>query len=92
MAPAADDRDASQRPSLLEPSRLDPVPVDLRRVFLAGTALWVLALVVCLVLEAADVATGANPAVCVTGITLGGLALAWEHRQRVRVARGETLV
>ncbi len=37
---------------LLEPSRLAPVPVDLRRVFLVGTGIWLVALVVASTLAA----------------------------------------
>ena len=36
----------ARRPRLLDPSRLEPVHLDLRRVFLAGIAAWTLALAV----------------------------------------------
>jgi hypothetical protein len=69
---------------LLEPSRLAPVAVDLRRVFVVGTALWALALVVSAVLVGAGVVDGRQVWVSGAGVALGFLALAWERRRRAR--------
>ncbi|MBT1181581.1 DUF2530 domain-containing protein [Bifidobacterium sp. CP2] len=59
-----------------------PVRVDLRTVFLAGTALWSLALIVCLVLNALDFPVGEAITVCGAGVTIGVLMLIWEHFDR----------
>ena len=66
---------------LLEPSRLAPVRVDLRRVFLVGTALWLVALVVCATLAAAGSVTARTVATCATGAALGALAVLWAQRR-----------
>lgn len=68
--------------ALVSPSRLEPVRLDLRRVFLAGIAAWAVALVVVSVLAATDRASGTAVATCVVGLVLGGLALLWERRHR----------
>ncbi|WP_255491753.1 MULTISPECIES: VanZ family protein [unclassified Actinotalea] len=70
--------------SLLAPSTLDPVELDLRRVFVAGIGAWAVALVVVGALAASDRATATDVATCATGMVLGGLALVWEHRRRSR--------
>ncbi len=68
-------------PRLLDPSRLAPVPVDMRRVFLVGIALWLVALAVSGVLLATGT-VGLNTVVtCATGAALGGLALLWARRR-----------
>ncbi|KGM08710.1 DUF2530 domain-containing protein [Cellulomonas bogoriensis] len=69
------------RPSILRPSTLAPVELDLRKVFLAGMLLWALALAVMIVLEVTGTETGRGPAVSITGVILGVLALVWEHRR-----------
>lgn len=74
------------RPSLLEPSRLEPVELDLRRVFLVGIALWVVGLAVTTVLTATGDLEGRMPWICLVGLVLGGMALVWEHRRRRRAA------
>lgn len=66
----------------LEPSRIAPLQVDLRRVFWAGIGLWVVALAVVGGLSLAGIGTGRGLWVCLTGIALGGLALDWERRHR----------
>lgn len=70
------------RPRLLEPSRIRPVAVDLRRVFWAGIALWTVALVITVVGWFGDTVTGRSVATCVAGILLGLAALVWERRRR----------
>ena len=65
---------------LLRPSELEPVHLNLRRIFWVGIALWVLALVVSLVLTATGHLDGRIPWICVTGAGLGFLALLWESR------------
>lgn len=59
-----------------------PVRVDLRIVFGAGTALWAVALIVCLVLQlfSFDTATGVVISAC--GVIIGLLMLIWEHFDR----------
>ncbi|EYR62640.1 hypothetical protein N866_06715 [Actinotalea ferrariae CF5-4] len=74
----------TRRPSLLEPSRLEPVHLDLRKVFLGGIALWTVALVVSLVLVATGQVGVRIPWICAAGVALGGLALLWERRNRAR--------
>ena len=72
---------------LLEPSRLAPVPVDLRRVFRVGTILWAVALVASAGLTLARVIDGRQVWVSAAGIVLGFLAQAWERRRRARLER-----
>jgi hypothetical protein len=73
-----------RRPRLLEPSRLEPVHLDLRRVFLGGIAAWTVALVVTGVLAATGQVDARMPWISAAGIALGGLALLWERRHRSR--------
>ncbi|NMR21022.1 DUF2530 domain-containing protein [Cellulomonas fimi] len=65
--------------------RPDPAPVrvDLRIVFSAGLAAWVVALVVTWALARGD-GNGPTEAVwtCVAGVGLGVVALVWEHYRR----------
>ncbi len=68
--------------ALVRPSRLEPVRLDLRRVFLAGIALWTAALVVVGVMAASGAAAATGVATCATGVVLGGAALLWERRHR----------
>ena len=60
-----------------------PVRVDLRKVFLIGTALWVVALIVFGVLVAVGV-DGLKDAliICAFGVLFGMLMLVWEHFDR----------
>lgn len=69
------------RPGLLSPSRLEPVPIELSRVFWAGIALWALAAAVTAVLARAGYVPGHVVAVCATGIVLGFVGLAWDRRR-----------
>lgn len=71
-------------PTLLEPSRLEPVHLDLRRVFLGGIVLWTVALVVSAALAAGGQVGARIPWICAAGLALGGLALLWERRNRSR--------
>jgi hypothetical protein len=77
---------------LLHPEQRRPSPpplkVDLRRVMLAGIAVWAVALVGALVLLATGAQDGTGVAVCGAGLALGGLGLLWERRNRRRY-RGE---
>lgn len=66
---------------LLEPSRLAPVPVDLRRVFLVGTGLWLVALAAAGTLAAMGSVTTRTVVTCATGAGLGVLALLWARRR-----------
>ncbi|WP_372594793.1 DUF2530 domain-containing protein [Actinotalea sp.] len=72
------------RRRLLEPSRLAPVPVDLTRVFLVGTALWVVALVVFALLASVGDGSSRAVATCATGAGLGLLAVLWARRRGPR--------
>lgn len=66
--------------------RPDPVPVatDDRKAVFIGTALWVVALVVALVVPVSAEARGYLLATCATGIALGLLGLAYTHRRHLR--------
>lgn len=66
---------------LLEPSRLAPVPVDLTRVFLVGTGLWLVALVVAGALAATGSVPTRTVVTCATGAGLGALAVLWARRR-----------
>ena len=67
---------------LLEPSRIAPVPVDLRRVFLVGTGIWLVALVVASTLAAMGSVSMRTVVTCATGAGLGLLAFLWARRRR----------
>lgn len=54
----------------------------MRKVVLVGLGLWTVALVVALVLVAMDVKTWNAVWVCLAGIALGGIGLAWLGRKR----------
>ena len=70
---------------LLEPSKLTPLPVDLRLVILGGVVAWLVALVVTGALALAGTTTGRGVWVCLTGLLLGGLGLVWERRRARRL-------
>ena len=58
----------------------EPVKVDLRKVFLTGTCLWVLALVECLPLVLwTDVLDERVIVVCLIGIGIGLVLLIWAY-------------
>lgn len=78
--------DHRPRPRLLEPSHVQPVLVDLRRVFWAGIAVWVVALAVALVGWGRGEVEPRTVATCVAGVLLGFAALVWERRRRRRAA------
>lgn len=77
---------------LFHPTRTPPPPVDvdLGRVMLVGTGVWVVAFVVTAVLAATDVATWLPAWVCATGAVLGVLGYGWARRNtaRQKAARG----
>lgn len=68
-------------PSVRKPSP-KPVRVDLRKVFMFGTALWAIALVVCIVLIAFGIDAERAKTVCEAGTVIGVLMLVWEHFDR----------
>ena len=76
-----------RRPSLLSPSRLQPLELDLRRVFWLGIALWAVALVVATALAATSLVSWRAVAICATGLVLGFLAVVWERRHQARSHR-----
>jgi hypothetical protein len=69
----------TDRRSLLDPSELTPLALDLRRVFWAFIAAWGAALVLTIALAAAGSVPSRAVAICATGLGLGFLALAWER-------------
>lgn len=69
---------------LLEPSRIEPLDVDLRAVLLAGIGAWLVALATLGVLELAGRSTGRAVWVCLAGLALGGWGLVWERGRRTR--------
>ena len=68
-------------PSVRKPSP-KPVRVDLRKVFTFGTALWAIALIVCIVLLAFGIDAERAQTVCEAGTIIGVLMLVWEHFDR----------
>jgi len=68
-------------PSVRKPSP-KPVRVDLRKVFMFGTALWAIALVVCIVLITFGIDAERAQTVCEAGTVIGVLMLVWEHFDR----------
>ena len=68
-------------PSVRKPSP-KPVRVDLRKVFMFGTARWAIALVVCIVLIAFGIDAERAQTVCEAGTVIGVLMLVWEHFDR----------
>jgi hypothetical protein len=71
---------------LIDPSVRKPAPkpvrVDLRKTFIIGTGLWVVALVVSLILLAFNHRTIPLVIMCVAGIIIGLLMLVWEYFDR----------
>ncbi len=61
-----------------------PVDVDLARVMAVGTAVWVVALVVAIVLALAGTISWVPTAVCATGAVLGVAGIGWSVRHRPR--------
>ena len=59
-----------------------PVRVNLRRVFLAGMALWLIALVVCVALMTLRIPTGDALWVIISGLGVGIALLIWEKIDR----------
>ena len=59
-----------------------PVRVDLRKVFLIGTALWTAALIICAMLLALHVPVLRELVVCAVGVFVGIVLLIWEHFDR----------
>lgn len=70
--------------AFLQPSRIAPLHVDLRRVFWVGIGLWAVALAVVGALAIAGAEVGRAGWICLTGFALGFLALDWERRHRDR--------
>lgn len=70
-------RSPEPRPSLLQPSTLEPVHLDLRRVFWTGTAIWAVALAVAALLVLTDRLPARAVGVCATGVALGLIGVVW---------------
>ena len=68
-------------PSVRKPSP-KPVRVDLRKVFTFGTALWAIALVICMILLAFGINVERLQTMCAAGTVIGVLMLVWEHFDR----------
>ncbi|WP_026646460.1 DUF2530 domain-containing protein [Bifidobacterium ruminantium] len=68
-------------PSVRKPSP-KPVRVDLRKVFTFGTALWAIALEVCMILLAIGINAERAQTMCAAGTVVGVLMLVWEHFDR----------
>lgn len=68
-------------PSVRRPSP-KPVRVDLRKVFTFGTALWAIALVICMILLAFGINVERLQTMCAAGTVIGVLMLVWEHFDR----------
>lgn len=71
----------NDRPARIPP---EPVPVDLGRVMTVGTAVWLVALVVAVVLALTGTASWLPVAVCATGAALGVVGWDWARRHRGR--------
>ena len=68
--------------SLFAPAEVEPLPVDLTRVAVIGTALWASALLVMIVLALTVGAPDRGVAICAAGVVLGLLGIAWTRRRR----------
>ena len=72
--------------SIFDPAARRPSPkparVDLRKVFLIGTAVWMAALIVCAMLLALHVPALKELVVCVAGVLVGIILLVWEYFDR----------
>ena len=69
---------------------LPPMRVNTVTMFIVGTVVWVLALVVVLILQARGAELPGAVQICLTGIGFGILALGWavpQHRRRHRAER-----
>ncbi len=78
-----------ERPSLLDPSTIAPLELDLRRVFWVITGLWAVALAVTSAIGLLGHIEGRTVVICATGFALGFVALGWE-RWRFRKRPTET--
>lgn len=68
-------------PDVRKPSP-QPVRVDLRKVFLIVTALWLIATLVCCVLMVLGISAARVLVICVAGDVVGVLLLLWERFDR----------
>lgn len=59
-----------------------PVRVDLRRVFVIGTMLWIIATILCLFLQMFGLISCRITVVCAIGVVIGLMMLVWEHFDR----------
>lgn len=59
-----------------------PVRVDLRKVFIVGTCMWIVALIVCFLLSSAQIISQRAVLVCAAGVLIGFVLLIWEHFDR----------
>ena len=79
--------DATPITSLLAPSRLRPVEIDLRRVFWAGVVMWTVAGAVAGALALEGRVGGRTFVICVVGLVLGLLGVLWSRRRAARASR-----
>jgi len=73
------ERVPADRPSLLDPSTIEPFELDLRRVFWVITGLWGVALIVTALIGLVSAIEGRTVVICATGFVLGFVALGWER-------------
>lgn len=59
-----------------------PVRVDLRKTFLIGSALWSLALIICIILVTLGIDAQRYLIMCAAGLIIGVMMLIWEHFDR----------
>lgn len=59
-----------------------PVQVDLRKIFLFGTAAWIVFLIIMAILKLAGFETTKPLIVCLAGVGVGILLIIWEHFNR----------
>lgn len=59
-----------------------PMQVDLRRIFIFGTLIWVLVLAAMIVLKLIGFETTKPLIVCLSGVGVGILLIIWEHFNR----------
>ena len=59
-----------------------PVRVDLRKTFTIGTMLWIVAAIICLILQHFGLVSIRVTLVCGIGVVIGLMMLVWEHFDR----------
>ena len=66
--------------TLPSPDPSEPIQVDLARVAGVGTAAWLVALVVCVLLAVFVLISWTPVAVCAVGVLLGVMGVGWSRR------------